>query len=86
MNNTIFRGALAYLNGKVYAVGGTLGGIVTEMVDVYDPVTDSWSECRDMQTARTTMGEHIFVYSVNERVYRKSNDVFLSMIMNSLIL
>jgi len=42
------------VNGKIYAIGGGLGGPGPSVstVEEYDPVTDTWTEKADMPTAR----------------------------------
>ena len=51
--------AAATVGGKIYVFGGCTGGIFplfTNSVDVYDPVTDTWSATpADMPTARAGM-------------------------------
>ncbi len=50
--------AAATVGGKIYVFGGCSGGfpIFTNAVDVYDPVTDTWSSApADMPTARAGM-------------------------------
>ena len=46
--------AAAALNGKIYAIGGLLGGGlgVTNIVEVYDPSTNAWTTAAPMQSAR----------------------------------
>ncbi len=40
------------VDGKIYAIGGKLGGDSVSAVEVYDPVTDKWTRKADMPTAR----------------------------------
>lgn len=55
----MFRAGLAVLNDKVYAVGGFNGSLRVRTVDVYDPVSDSWSATCSMEARRSTLGIHI---------------------------
>jgi N-acetylneuraminic acid mutarotase len=56
----------AVYQGKIYAVGGQHGhdeGLVeTPLVDVYDPVTDSWSPLADMPLAKGHIAMATFVF------------------------
>jgi N-acetylneuraminic acid mutarotase len=53
------------LNGKVYAVGGQLfeedRAIVQTQVDVYDPMTNQWTQVASLPKPRSQMGEATFV-------------------------
>ncbi len=53
------------LNGKAYAVGGQLFEedkvIVQTQVDVYDPVTNTWTTVASLPKPRSQMGEATFV-------------------------
>ena len=40
------------VDGKIYAIGGKLGGDSVSAVEVYDPATDKWTRKADMPTAR----------------------------------
>jgi N-acetylneuraminic acid mutarotase len=60
---------LVAINGKLYAVGGRFNTFEynTNLLDVYDPVTDSWKSLKPMPTARsgmavTVMDNKIFVF------------------------
>ena len=49
----------AVVDGKIYVVGGDLDDadgeeVVTDRVDVYDPVADSWQQLAAMPTARNS--------------------------------
>lgn len=59
------------LNGKVYAIGGQLAGAENStnqnVVEVYDPATDSWSAAAPMPTARGHITSSIAVY--NNQIY-----------------
>lgn len=48
------RGAAAVVvDGQVYVIGGSLDGVVTARVDVYDPQADSWQRAADLPEARS---------------------------------
>ena len=41
--------ALAAVGGKLYVVGGSVGGIAVPLIDEYDPASDAgvrWRRCR----------------------------------------
>ena len=42
--------------GKVYVMGGWIGGVGTNRVDAYDPATNQWTRRADMLTARFSFG------------------------------
>ena len=55
--------ATAVVDGKIYLIGGTRievkngvfgGKAITDLVEVYDPLTDRWEKRADMPTARST--------------------------------
>ncbi|MEQ2006777.1 MAG: CARDB domain-containing protein [Limisphaerales bacterium] len=59
---------LAAVNGKIYAIGGSLysGGTPSSKNEVYDPVNNSWSTKADMPTGRpepavAVVGDKIYV-------------------------
>jgi hypothetical protein len=54
------------VNGKIYAVGGTPNGRDgLRNVEVYDPVTDTWTKAPDMPTPRGNLSAS----TVNGKVY-----------------
>ncbi|MSO20913.1 MAG: hypothetical protein EXQ56_10715 [Acidobacteria bacterium] len=49
--------AAAVLNGKLYVIGGVVeSAFSTATLEIYDPVTDSWSSGPPMPTARHSVG------------------------------
>ena len=44
---------VAMLNGKLFAVGGSVGSMILPTVEAYDPQTDSWTTKAPLPTART---------------------------------
>src|SRR5213075_3082754 len=44
--------AVAGADGKLYAIGGRVGGSASGVVEVYDPTTDSWTTRAPMPTPR----------------------------------
>jgi N-acetylneuraminic acid mutarotase len=58
--------ATATVDGKIYAIGGTRGGGALATVEVYDPVTNSWSTTpAPMPTARYGLA----TATVNGKIY-----------------
>lgn len=66
--------ALAALNGKLYAIGGRLGGKISRnlaVVEVYDPRTDAWSRAASLVKARSghtaaVLGGRLYVFGGEE--------------------
>jgi hypothetical protein len=60
------------LNGKIYAIGGKPGHNVSPLktVEVYDPVTDTWTTKADMRTARYGLS----TCAVNGKIYAIGGD------------
>lgn len=56
------------LDGKVYTVGGFNGCLRIRTVDVYNPATDSWENCVNMEVRRSTLG----VAVLNDCIYAVS--------------
>ena len=48
--------AIMGADGKIYVIGGTVGGIVTNLVQVYDPVSDAWQLSTPLPSAITAAG------------------------------
>lgn len=48
--------AVAGSDGKYYVIGGTAGGVVTNLVQVYDPAGDSWTLATPLPMAVTGTG------------------------------
>ncbi len=61
------RGALAaaWLDGKIFAIGGYDGRRSLAVVEVYDPVTDTWQSVASLSTPR----DHLAAVAVDGRVY-----------------
>ena len=61
--------ALAVLNGKIYAIGGVgydpNNALVYDVVEEYDPATDTWASKTAMPTGR----EYLTASSVNNKIY-----------------
>jgi N-acetylneuraminic acid mutarotase len=57
--------AVAVCNGIIYAIGGSVGGEASNVVEAYDPVSDTWSTCANMPTARLGMA----AVALNDTVY-----------------
>ncbi|MEK7765146.1 MAG: hypothetical protein AAB368_02810, partial [bacterium] len=55
----------ATVNGKIYALGGTIGGPALNTVEEFDPVGNTWAAKNSMPTARQQMG----VAVVDGRIY-----------------
>ncbi len=55
----------AVINGMIYVAGGTGEGIVGNELEVYDPVTDSWTELSPMRVPRN----HIAGGVINGKLY-----------------
>ncbi len=58
--------AVAELDGRVYVVGGLVGGTVLSSVEVYDPTSDSWSFAAPLptgihHTAAVSSGGRLYV-------------------------
>ncbi|MDP2990444.1 MAG: kelch repeat-containing protein, partial [Kiritimatiellota bacterium] len=45
--------ASGVFNGKLYAIGGSIGGASSNTVYVYDPLADTWTTETSMPTARS---------------------------------
>jgi len=45
-------GGVGVYDGKIYYAGGLHNGLAVNWFDVYDPVTDTWTQLPDMPTAR----------------------------------
>ena len=58
LSTTRFALALAVLDGKLYAMGGSnaLGPSALNSVEVYDPAANAWSAVAPMKTARLGHG------------------------------
>lgn len=53
--------AVGVLGGKIYVAGGQTSGIVTSnALEVYDPVTDTWSTLAPMPAPREALGGGAF--------------------------
>ncbi|MEV6109966.1 kelch repeat-containing protein [Streptomyces sp. NPDC051940] len=50
MDNRVVR-----LDGRLYSVGGTNGGVMTPKVRVYDPATLAWTEAAPLPAARSSL-------------------------------
>ena len=48
------------LNGKIYAIGGFVGGTAVGTNEVYDPATNTWATLSSMPTARAGFGLAVF--------------------------
>jgi N-acetylneuraminic acid mutarotase len=60
--------ATCAVNGRIYAIGGRISEnprIVTSIVEVYDPVTDTWTEDVDMVVPRDLLSAS----AVNGKIY-----------------
>ncbi len=62
--------AVVSFEGKIYCIGGDLGGDViggnpTNVTEVYDPVTDSWTTKAPMPTARFSLQANV----VGDKIY-----------------
>ena len=61
--------ATCAVDGKTYAIGGSLGTsagwVGLKTVERYDPVTDTWDTCADMQTGRWALS----VCVLNGKIY-----------------
>jgi hypothetical protein len=52
------------VHGKIYAVAGASGYDALSMVEVYDPMTDTWTSETSLPTPRVTS-----VCAVNSKIY-----------------
>jgi RNA polymerase sigma factor (sigma-70 family) len=70
------------VNGKIYAIGGTVGSIwnpqVSAAVEEYDPVTDTWTKKKDMQTARMDLSTSV----VNGKIYAIGGGLLWNVALN----
>jgi N-acetylneuraminic acid mutarotase len=41
------------VNNKIYAIGGKIGGTTTPIMEIYDPITDTWTTGPSMPTSRS---------------------------------
>ena len=59
--------ATSVVKGKIYAIGGSPGGLSfsTPIVEMYDPITDIWTMKADMPTARWGLSTSV----VNGKIY-----------------
>jgi N-acetylneuraminic acid mutarotase len=55
---------VAVVNGKIYAIGGSNGSLL-DVVEEYDPATDTWTTKNPMPTARYDVG----IAVVDDKVY-----------------
>src|SRR5437667_7498677 len=58
--------ASAVVNGKIYVIGGNITQHSSDLVEVYDPATDTWSSTTGMPTRRefhsaSVVGNKIYV-------------------------
>jgi N-acetylneuraminic acid mutarotase len=62
-----FRGgaAAAYLDGKVYVLGGVTDAGVTASAEVYDPASDSWNNLPPMSRAR----QDLVAFALDGNIY-----------------
>ena len=71
--------AIGVVNGKIYIIGGRVGsalvttGSNTNVVEVYDPATDTWGAAGlRMPTARSGMGWAVY----NNRIYIAGGEIY----------
>jgi N-acetylneuraminic acid mutarotase len=57
--------AAVTLDGKIYVIGGCDKSGSLSRVEVYDPKTDSWKECKPMPSPKSTCGAGV----INNKVY-----------------
>jgi N-acetylneuraminic acid mutarotase len=57
--------AAAVVGGKLYAIGGNIGGTAVPHNTEYDPATDTWRQRTPMPIAR----DHIGIAAVNGKIY-----------------
>ena len=57
--------AAAAVRGKLYAIGGNIGGTAVPHNTEYDPATDMWRQRNPMPVAR----DHIGIAVVNHKIY-----------------
>jgi N-acetylneuraminic acid mutarotase len=57
--------AAAVVDGRLYAIGGNIGGTAVPHNLEYDPATDSWRQRNPMPVAR----DHIGIAAVNGKIY-----------------
>ena len=48
---------VAVLDNKMYAMGGTTGGMTLNSVECYDPVQNKWTNVTPMRIHRSGVGE-----------------------------
>jgi N-acetylneuraminic acid mutarotase len=73
MNTPRWMHSASVFGGKIYVFGGLMywihnrgpGSIVLNSVEVYDPKSDTWSDCAPMPTART----HLTTSIVDGKIY-----------------
>ena len=59
------------LGGKLYSIGGYSGTTYLSTVEMYDPVTDTWTSLANMRTARAYFAVTTARKAVTEK--RKTN-------------
>jgi hypothetical protein len=65
MNEPRFGVALAAVNGKLYAIGGSNGSSAVSTVEKYDPFLDTWTYVSSMMNSRSDLA----VAVVNSKIY-----------------
>ena len=64
--------SVGVVDGLLYAVGGFLVYAETNVVDIYDPLTDRWGSGRPMPTMRQSLGVGVIdgvLYAVGGACY-----------------
>ena len=52
---------VAVLDNKMYAMGGTTGGMTLNSVECYDPVQNKWTNVTPMRIHRSGVGQSTFL-------------------------
>jgi len=55
----------AVVDGKIYVIGGSVSGVATTSVEIYDPATDTWTEGTPLQVPMSSQSSH----AVNGKIY-----------------
>jgi N-acetylneuraminic acid mutarotase len=75
MPTSRFYHSASVVNGKIYAIGGWTGDAEGEdalsTVEVYDPVTDKWTDKADLPTARGGLSTSV----VNGKIYAVGGEI-----------